>query len=67
MLICFAINDGIITSHNHGHHLHHYHHHADFFFFISIYSPIQGVNMIGALDLGGSSTQLILYNGTNPR
>mmetsp|Transcript_1039 Transcript_1039/g.1717 ORF Transcript_1039/g.1717 Transcript_1039/m.1717 type:complete len:572 (-) Transcript_1039:896-2611(-) len=27
-------------------------------------SPVEGVDMIGALDMGGSSTQLILFNGT---
>lgn len=31
------------------------------------YSPVAGKTMIGALDMGGSSTQLIFYNGTNDR
>lgn len=34
-------------------------------FLISFSSPIEGRPMIGALDMGGSSTQLIFYNGTN--
>jgi hypothetical protein len=28
------------------------------------YSPIEGMPMLGALDMGGSSTQLIFFNGT---